>query len=194
MSTADRAAFLREQYVELRSLASGPLLAFLWRYVVERAADGRLGTRDADLPGTLSAYGDLVMEHLLDRFTPRVEETTGLSLYPTYSYLRLYGTGDALAPHVDREACEVSLSLNIGQEPSVPWPLWIRGASGARAVRLEPGDAVVYRGIECEHWRERYDGVRLAQVFLHYVDQAGPHASWRFDRRAALDLSVPLPI
>ena len=194
MSTPGRAAFLREQYVELRSLASGPLLAFLWRYVIERAADGRLGTRDADLPGTLSAYGDLVMEHLLDRFRPQVEEATGLSLYPTYSYLRVYSSGDALAPHVDREACEVSLSLNIGQEPSVPWPLWIRGASGARAVRLEPGDAVLYRGIECEHWRERYDGVRLAQVFLHYVDQAGPYAAWRFDRRDSLDLSVPLPI
>jgi len=194
VSTPGRAAFLREQYVELRSLASGPLLAFLWRYVIERAADGRLGTRDADLPGTLSAYGDLVMEHLLDRFRPQVEEATGLSLYPTYSYLRVYSSGDALAPHVDREACEVSLSLNIGQEPSVPWPLWIRGASGARAVRLEPGDAVLYRGIECEHWRERYDGVRLAQVFLHYVDQAGPYAAWRFDRRDSLDLSVPLPI
>jgi hypothetical protein len=189
-----RQSFARHQYAVMRAAVAEPLLGFLWRYVLARAASGALSTGDHDVPGAACAYADTVMEHLLGRLQPRVEELTGLRLDPTYSYLRVYRTGDALAPHRDREACEISVSVNLGQEPPSAWPLWIRGQTGPEAIHLEPGDALVYRGIEREHWRERYDGVRLAQVFLHYVDREGPHARWRFDRREGLDLSVPLPI
>jgi hypothetical protein len=53
-------------------------------------------------------------------------------------------------------------------------------------VVLAPGDAVLYRGTECPHWREAFAGEYASQVFLHYVRQGGPHASWRFDGRPAL--------
>jgi hypothetical protein len=186
--------FERQRYVVTRKLVGGPLLGFLSRYVNERNKNGYLATRDSELPDVPAAYGDVVMEHLLERLRPAVEKATGLDLYPTYSYVRVYRTGDALAPHEDRPACEISLSLNLGQESASPWPLWIRGAGGAEAVDLEPGDGLVYRGMECEHWRERFEGTRLAQVFLHYVNRIGPHADWRFDRRSGLELSIPLPI
>ena len=45
---------------------------------------------------------------------------------------------------------------------------------------------LMYRGIECAHWRTPYDGDRLAQLFLHYVDQNGAYADWKFDRRSSL--------
>jgi len=189
-----RQTFARRQYVVVRAALVDPLLGFLWRYVLARADSGAMSAGDHDVPGTACAYADTVMEHVLERLRPRVEELTGLRLCPTYSYLRLYRTGDALAPHQDREACEISLSANLGQDPPLPWPLWIRGPGGPDAVQLNPGDALLYRGIEREHWREPYGGVRLAQVFLHYVDQAGPHAGWRFDKREGLDLTIPLPI
>jgi hypothetical protein len=86
------------------------------------------------------------------------------------------------------------VSLNIGQEPPIAWPLWMRGSSGPQAVALQPGDAVLYRGMELEHWREPYEGVRAAQVFLHYVDRDGPCAEEKFDRRDALGVTVRLPI
>jgi len=186
--------FARQQYVVMRSALVDPLLGFLWRYVLARADSGAMPAGDHDVPGAACAYADTVMEHLLERLRPGVEELTALRLHPTYSYLRLYRTGDALAPHQDREACEISLSVNLGQDPPSPWPLWVRGQGGPEAVQLHPGDALLYRGIEREHWREPYAGVRLAQVFLHYVDQAGPHADWRFDKREGLDLTIPLPI
>jgi hypothetical protein len=56
----------------------------------------------------------------------------------------------------------------------------------AAAIDLAPGDAAVYRGIDCYHWREPFEGAEAAQVFLHYVDRDGPHASWKLDRRAHL--------
>lgn len=189
-----RHTFERQHYVVLRAAVVAPLLGFLWRYVLERAQRGQLRGVEQDVTAAPGAYADPVMEHLLERLRPPVEAVTGLALHPTYSYVRLYRHGDALAPHRDRPSCEISLSLALGQEPDAPWPLWIRGPQGAHAAQLEPGDALLYRGVDCEHWRERYEGGRLAQVFLHYVNQAGPHAAWKFDKRDGLDLSVPLPI
>jgi hypothetical protein len=191
---APRDTFERQQYVVARSIVAEPLLGFLWRYVQQAVALGTIADTAAQVPGTPAGYGDLVMEHLLERLRPQAQAISGLDLYPTYSYVRLYKRGDVLAAHHDRPSCEVSFSMTLGQEPDEPWPLWIRGSDGPAAVLLRPGDAVLYRGIDCEHWRERYEGVRLAQVFLHYVDQHGPHVSWRFDRRDGLALTHPLPI
>ena len=36
-------------------------------------------------------------------------------------------------------------------------------------VELEEGDGLFYKGIETPHWRDKFEGSRLAQVFLHYV-------------------------
>jgi hypothetical protein len=189
-----RETFARQHYAVVRSIVAEPLLGFLWRHVLQRVAQGDLPISGEQVPGTPAGYGDLVMEHLLERLRPEAQDICALSLFPTYSMVRLYKHGDVLPPHQDRPSCEVSFSLNMGQEPAEPWPLWIRGATGPAAVVLQPGDAVLYRGIECEHWRDRYDGVRLAQVFLHYVDQHGPHASWRYDKRDGLALTHLLPI
>ena len=54
-------------------------------------------------------------------------------------------------------------------------------------VRLEAGDAVLYRGAEALHWREPLDGADwYLQVFLHYVDADGPYADRHLDGRANL--------
>jgi hypothetical protein len=45
---------------------------------------------------------------------------------------------------------------------------------------------VLYRGIDCPHRRGAFDGESAAQLFLHYVDRNGPHAEWKFDKRAGL--------
>jgi hypothetical protein len=179
-------------FAAIAGLVSEPLLGFLWRYL-KTGAPGA-GKGDAQVPTAPSLYGDVVMEHLLQRLLPAVEAVAGLKLYPTYSYCRLYRHGDVLHRHSDRPSCEISATLNLGQEPAEPWPLWIEGRTGAVEVRQQPGDALVYLGIECDHWRDPYRGASLGQVFLHYVDQNGPYAEWRYDKRGKLNLSVPLPI
>jgi hypothetical protein len=55
---------------------------------------------------------------------------------------------------------------------------------------MKVGDAVLYRGCDKWHWREPYkEGKWQAQVFLHYVDQNGPHAEWKYDERESLGMS-----
>lgn len=190
---SQRDLFARDRYVVIRALLTDPLLGFLWRYTLERAVS-TWDVGDPDVPNASCAYADPVMEHVLERLRPAVEGATGLPLHPTYSYVRLYRQGDALARHQDRPACEISVSLNVGQEPAAPWPLSIAGPNGEAAIALAPGDGLIYRGTECDHWREPYTGTRLGQVLLHYVDQTGPHVAWRFDKREGLGLSVALPL
>lgn len=174
-------SFALDRYATWPGLLSEKDRAFFYAYACSRVA--RMYLDDPAVPGTPSLGGDPVMDQLLLEIIPKLEGAIGVSLYPTYSYFRLYKRGDVLHRHTDRPACEISLSLCLGCEPDAPWPIWVQAPDRpAVGIDLRPGDAVLYRGIECAHWREAYQGDRLAQVFLHYVDKNGPHADWKYDK------------
>lgn len=108
-----------------------------------------------------------------------MNELVGEKLYPTYSYARYYQRGAELKPHVDKESCEISVTLNLTGDP---WPIYMTKPDGEVAeIFLTPGDAVVYRGMRSEHWREKFSGKECVQVFLHYVRIDGPNATHAFD-------------
>jgi len=141
---------------------------------------------DEPLPNTPALYGEPRMEELLLELLPRIEDATALRLYPTYSYLRVYKQGDVLTWHFDRPACEISVTTTLGYKADGLWPLWIEGPLGVSSVEAEPGSAVLFRGNECRHWRDEFSGAYSVQLMLHYVDQNGPHAEWKFDKRTDL--------
>jgi len=174
--------FSQKRYVFLRSLLEAPQTMSLYDYAVTLVKRIQW-ISDEQVPDTPALYGEHRMEELLVTMLPQIEEASGLSLYPTYSYLRVYKRGDVLARHRDRPACEISVSLNLGYEADAPWPLWIEGPAGVSSHRMQPGDALLYHGIECDHWRDAFAGQRAAQVFLHYVDRNGLSAEWKFDKR-----------
>jgi len=142
------------------------------------------------LPGAAAFKGDRAMELLLRNLLPKMEELTARRLYPTYAYFRVYRHGDILKRHKDREACEFSLTVCLGYEGASVWPIFIEGAKGVFGAKLAPGDALLYKGIDCDHWREPFDGLSASQVFLHYVDQDGPYKEWRFDKRPDLSIAM----
>lgn len=180
-----RERFASHAYVKIESLIDDGLCEMLYQHVLRRAPLAR-SSPDTGLDGAVEMPSDPVMEHVLGGLQPRIEELAGLTLHPTYSFFRVYRRGNTLKRHRDRESCEVSVSLNLGPALDRPWPLWLAGPQGETAVTMAPGDAALYRGIECSHWREALDGDHLAQVFLHYVDQNGPYRDWKFDRRSSL--------
>ena len=166
--------------------------------------NGMFGTwSDKQVPNTYSHYADMVMETLMMKVLPKMQEETGLKLVPTYSYARLYKTGDILKRHKDRPSCEISTTLNLGGNP---WPIFIDGtgsdnvvdeyknihkpdAPKGTKVLLEVGDMLVYSGCELEHWREPFEGDICGQVFLHYNHVNGPFANKNmFDGRPKLGL------
>ncbi len=124
-----------------------------------------------------SWYYDALMTSLLDIKLPLVEKESKLKLFPTYAYWRYYIFGGKLKTHTDRPSCEISVTACIKKEDN--WPIVIEGTS----FELEEGDAVLYAGCEQKHWRPGvYKGEGMAQVFLHYVNQNGPHTKHAYDK------------
>jgi hypothetical protein len=143
-----------------------------------------------DVSSKISWYADPLMEVILQNSLADVEKNTGLSLFPSYSFTRVYQKGDELQPHIDRPACEISVTCHI-TTVGKPWSIWMQ-APGAKPTQhfLEPGDACIYRGCEVKHWRERAEETDInVQMMLHYVDQKGPSAHHKFDKRAGLGLN-----
>jgi hypothetical protein len=183
-------SFAKNRYVVLRSCVKNPELSLLYRYARKRAQIGTMFL-DGTSSGAWSAPGDYFMDGLLMDLLPVAEKVSRAQLFPTYSYFRVYSRGDVLDKHTDRPSCEISLSLCLGYEAERPWPLLVEGPAGMSSIELAPGDALLYRGIECPHWREAMDGEHTAQVFLHYVDQNGPYAEWKYEKRPALSFKKP---
>jgi hypothetical protein len=137
---------------------------------------------DPQVPNTYSHYSDLVMETLLQQIKPLMEIETQASLIETYSYARIYKKGDELKKHIDRPSCEVSCTMNLGGEM---WPIFL----DSEEILLNPGDMLIYRGHEIEHWREPFMGNNCAQVFLHYNEKNGEFNNTnKYDGRPFLGL------
>jgi hypothetical protein len=187
---ASREAFARDGCVVVKGLLEPALAAFLWSYVHTKFA-ARLMKTDGRL--TPFSYGDGAFDALLEHARPRVEAVTGLELAPTYSIVRLHKRGDALKIHHDRPASEVVATVNLGQVPQTPWPFTVEGRTGPVRGELMAGDAMIYLGHALKHWRADFEGQKLVQGILSYVDRNGPHAGQKFDGRESL-MRPPVPI
>jgi hypothetical protein len=148
---------------------------------------------DSQCPLSEAVHGAQIFDNLLEAMLPYFEQQSGLKLYPTYSYARLYNQqGEELKNHRDRPACEISATITLGFEGDV-WAIYMgdhENKTNGTKIEMDVGDAVMYRGMDKWHWREPYvEGKWQAQVFLHYVDQNGPHAEWKYDKRESLGLS-----
>jgi len=138
--------------------------------------------KDVQCPKSQAIHGTETFDQLLVDLLPHFEKHCGKKLYPTYSYARLYVPGEELTKHTDRPACEISATITLGFEGNV-WSIYMDG----KKVDMAVGDAILYRGMDVEHWREKYtEGQWQAQVFLHYVDANGPHKDEKYDNRGLL--------
>lgn len=129
------------------------------------------------------AYQDAVpfLELLCEKRND-VSNLIGESVLPTYSFCMVYGPKSQLTRHLDRPACEISLTVHLGSDAE--WPIFIKKPSGEEvAFKLDCGDAIIYLGCVAEHWREKFTGQYYSQVFLHYVRSNGPNSWAYFDKR-----------
>jgi len=171
--------FLNPQFVQTVS-----------RYM-EYAVKGETYTHPKNGWSKYARYADPLMETILYNSKEEVENITGISLDPTYSFSRVYVKNDSMPKHVDRPSCEISLTVNVATV-GASWPIWMQ-VPGQEPVSmtLEPGDAVVYKGCEVQHWREPAVNTEImAQFMLHYVNKNGPNASYKFDTRPGLGMAL----
>ena len=151
---------------------------------------GYYETKEEQIPNTYSQYANMAMETLMLKCQPAMEKATGLKVIPSYSYARIYKKGDELKRHKDRFSCEISTTMNLGGDL---WDIYLEpsGKENMKGIKvqLDPGDMLVYRGCELEHWREKFKGKECVQVFLHYNNRKTPGAKENmFDKRLHLGL------
>jgi hypothetical protein len=182
----------------VRSSISNELRDFVTQYALfdemqDYSPEGSNGA--ITVPDAHSKYVDPAMESMLLHLHSIIEENTGLSVHPTYSYYRVYRNGDELKPHKDRPSCEISATLCFNysyDDKEYQYPIFMDG----QRVVLYPGDLVIYRGCDLKHWREGFDYATDAwhvQGFFHYVDATGPFAHHKFDDRETIGASKPTP-
>ena len=135
---------------------------------------------DNQVEESQAAYNYMSFLELLTEKTPEVSREIEEHVLPTYTYARIYKNGATLKKHMDRDACEISLTVHL--DGDMGWPIFVQTPGGSTAeVVLEPGDALLYLGCEAPHWREEFDGNYYGQAFLHYVRSRGPRAYAFFD-------------
>jgi hypothetical protein len=138
---------------------------------------------------------------LLTKLQKDIEKLINIKLIPTYNYSRKYLRHSVLYAHRDRPSCEISATICIDQKTDnkKPWPIWLkndknyadqsyagaydisqrledidRKSSGCKKLLMEPGDVLIYQGINVLHWRDQLEGDFSKNVFIHYVNKNGP--------------------
>ena len=181
-------SFKKNKYVVIKNAIEKNLAEFCYNYLLVKKQVyetckktryispyetllGGYETKKDQVENTYATYGDIALDTLMLRSLPLMEKETKLKLNPAYSYARVYKKGDILKRHKDRFSCEISTTINLGGDS---WPIYVE-PSGKKnkkgiSINLKPGDMLIYRGCDLEHWREPFEGDECGQVFLHYTN------------------------
>ena len=165
-----------------------------------KSSEPEYSEEESQVPGSFSIYNNPKYREIHRLLRRAVENILGIDLHPTYFYERFYSVGQELSRHTDRPACEISVTLQISTNLKEPWEIWFQKPDGKEvSVKMNSGDAVIYKGCEREHWRHpmksnysklqnkwrkfrnKDDDTYLHQIFFHYVDAQGPFVHHAFD-------------
>lgn len=213
-------SFNKNKYKVLRECISKDLTDFLHEYILLKEKVFKImrrdryisefnldwgGTDDHQMKDCYVHYGDIACETLLAKLKPIFEKEAETKLVENYTYGRVYNKGKKLERHKDRMSCEISATLNLGGDP---WPIYLEPnhlkgfidlknkyhseyTKGVEII-LKPGDLLMYRGCDLEHWRDVFKGKMCNQVFLHYNNiETSKKLNVKFDGRESLGLPPP---
>lgn len=152
--------------------------------------ENRTKNGDYQCPLSDAVYGEKYLDVFLESLCPKISKMVGIPLLPTYSYSRIYRTGEELLIHKDRESCEISATITLGHDAnSGIWPIYFSATDELADIHrqiIEIGGAVIYRGMDMWHWRQKYTGKWQTQIFIHYVDANGSNSDFAYDKRVKL--------
>lgn len=142
-------------------------------YYERLIASGSWPLGDAQVAGRYGWYNESLARFFHHQFRTLVGRTVGRPVRPSYAYVSAYRGGAVLDRHVDREQCEYTVSLLLGESgPGIEggWPLHLGTAQGEVSLVQQPGQAVLFRGTRVPHGRPPLpDGSTHTSLLFHYV-------------------------
>ena len=194
----------RDGFATIWGLVPPEVAAYLFKQIeIDLAASGKSFQTFAKLNNLsrrqsvdISGHFYRPLTTFLWGLTPIMSELTGADLLPSYDYFRIYQQDDICRVHSDRPSCEHSVSLTLAYSDGLPWPLEVGsrqvenegpcfddfGDEPFTAVAMQPGDAVLYRGINLRHGRTRPNPNKWsAHLFLFWVERGGAFEQHAFD-------------
>jgi hypothetical protein len=148
------------QYAALRKIIRPPQLAALRRYFRALDAGGHLkaSSNTHYAHHRRSIYDEETARFVQQQITALVNRITPAPVRPSHCQVSVYQPGAFLRRHKDRPQYVWNLSLVVDARPELEeagaWPICVEVDGQTREVRLEIGDAVLYRGSEFTHWRD----------------------------------------
>jgi hypothetical protein len=148
------------QYAVLRKIIRPPQLAALRRYFRALDASGRLkaSSNKHYAHHRRSIYDEETARFVQQQITALVNRITPAPVRPSHCQVSVYQPGAFLRRHKDQPQYVWNLSLVVDADPELEeadaWPICVEVDGQTREVRLEIGDAVLYRGSEFTHWRD----------------------------------------
>ena len=185
----------------IKNFLPQPVLSLVENYCLLKYANQySFESIDSQCDSLVGEHGDILMESILDISTSVIEKNVNKSLFPTYSYFRIYDLGSDLKFHTDRESCEYTVALCISANPlDKPYNIYIGEKDKTSNYKylneplkinytfpMVPNDALIFKGREALHWREQCENDYYMTVFLHYVNANGEFKDNKFDKRTSL--------
>jgi hypothetical protein len=193
-ATIDRARddFLREKYAVLRNLLPPVQLRALQTFYRSYIEQGFMKFGDPLVARRFREPNEPLARFFHLSFTTLMSRLVGEEVKPSYCYASAYVEGADLKPHIDRPMCEYSFSVQIDYQPEdriSAWPIFLstrqldvpgkysldwsdfsEDAQTEKAVLLDNGDCLAYKGCDLAHYRRSLPvGHRSTSLFFHYV-------------------------
>lgn len=189
--------FQQKKYLPIGNIVEQDSAEYITRkYVSKALEDTENKLNDVQCTASKAWYSSPEGEYLLLNTLPRLEYLLGMNLQPTYSYMRVYLPGEVLEKHIDRPACEITVSINLGQSSNYNWPIWIqdpKDITNISPIETPPLHGLIFRGQEVPHWRDAFATENpndwQCQIFLHYVDSFGPCQNEIYDNRRGFEIT-----
>lgn len=163
------------QYYDLGKILNDYECYFLKKEIIQEESIGKF-TPELDTKYYKNSVGGVnnTSWYLLSRFLELATTTCGKPLRIANPYTRVYKKDSFLAPHVDREGLDWTISVCIYSDLQEEWPLKIKNSDGSiiEAPTLV-GVASLVNGRELEHWRDPLEcnkNQMVIQTFLHYTE------------------------
>lgn len=122
---------------------------------------------DSQCPNSQSFYDLDEFKGVMKRLEQEVKKFASDDIMPVYTYARIYRKGEQLKKHLDRKACEFSITISLDKSGKDNWPFYIQ-SNKKEEFMLNQGDALIYKGNELYHWRNKLEYEWHSQLFIHY--------------------------